>query len=158
MNLHVPHPWKGFRPWKRHSLVLLVAGFVYIATGVTFLLSDPTYDRREALHFALELMPIQGWGVVFILAGLLAIISSKWPPVSETWGYSVLTGLSAGWSAFYLTGIMFSTAPNGNLTGVLAWGLLAFMWWAISGLVNPPDRVEEEAWTPPTSPPYSSQP
>ena len=31
----------GLRPWRRHSLVVLVAGFAYIAIGATYLLAEP---------------------------------------------------------------------------------------------------------------------
>lgn len=131
------HPWKGIRPWKRHSLVLLVAGLVYILIGISYAFTDPTPSRLVALEFALHWCSFQVWGGVFILSGILSIVSSRWPPVSETWGYTVLTGLSAGWAGFYAVGVIFGDANVSNLSGTLSWGLLAFMWWAISGLVNP---------------------
>lgn len=137
MNLHVPHPWRGIRPWKRHSLVLMVAGLVYIAIGYSLFVTEPTETRVQALHFALLWWDFQVWGIVFAVCGGLAILSSRWPPVSETWGYTALTGLSAGWAGFYLMGILLYTSPWQNISGVLSWGLVAFMWWAISGLVNP---------------------
>lgn len=132
--------WKSFwgiRPWERHSLVLMVAGFSYIATGLTYITQEPTETRRIALEVALDKAPIEFWGGVFITCGILAIISSRWPPFTETWGYSVLTGLSGGWSATYITSVIFESSPATNLSGGLVWGLLAFMWWAISGLLNP---------------------
>lgn len=137
MTLHPGlHPWKNFRPWTRHSLVLFVAGAVYVAVGITFILADATPARKVALHYALELWSLDSWGAVFILAGALAILSSRWPPISKTWGYTVLTGLSAAWSAFYFFAIWFADAPTTNYSSVLSWALTAFMWWAISGLVD----------------------
>lgn len=135
--MSILHPWRGIRPWKRHSLVLFVAGIVYILIGFSDITTKPTHARQHALHFALEWWSIDVWGAIFMAAGLLSMISSRWPPISETWGYIVLTGLSAGWSAFYLVGILFSDSPLSNFSGVLSWGVIAFMWWAISGLVNP---------------------
>lgn len=133
------HPWRALRPWKRHSLVLMVAGLVYICIGFSYIFAEPTRAKTSALSVALSWMPFEAWGGVFIFAGLLSIMSSRWPPVSKTWGYMVLTGLSAGWSAFYWVGIVFENSSLSNLSGVLAWGLIAFMWWAISGLLNPND-------------------
>lgn len=130
--------WLGVRIWKRHSLVLLVAGLVYIMIGIAYLVTDSTPSRTESLKVALHWMSLGGWGWVFILSGLLAILSSRWPPFSETWGYTVLTGLSAGWAAVYLVGVI-GGAPAQGLSGAMSWGLLAFMWWAISGLINPED-------------------
>lgn len=129
--------WRGVRPHTRHSIVLSVAGLVYIGTGLLYIYTEPNAARVQALKVALHMMPMQGWGVVFIIAGLLALVSSRWPPASETWGYTSMTGLSAGWAGVYLSGIAVGGAPSQNLTGALVWGLVAFLWWAVSGLVNP---------------------
>jgi hypothetical protein len=127
----------GVRPWMRHSLVLTVAGLVYIAMGFNYILAVPTRNRELALQVALDKAPISFWGGVFIAAGMLSIISSRWPPVAEAWGYMVLTGLSLGWCVTYATGVLLLDSPAANLSGSLTWGLLAFLWWAVSGLVNP---------------------
>lgn len=129
--------WSGIRPWKRHSLVLMVAGLDYAAIGMSYILAEPTDTRQIALHYALQWFSFATWGWIFMLCGALAVISSRWPPVSETWGYTVLTGLSSGWALFYLTGVVLGDSPPTNLSGVMSWGLIAFMWWAISGLKNP---------------------
>lgn len=141
----MPHsqldPWRAVRPWERHSLVLLVAGLVYIAIGQSLITTDLQPARAVALKFAfnwfgLDLAP-EFWGWVFIVHGAAAIISARWPPISETWGYFLLTGLSAAWALFYLMGVLFGHSPPANISGTLSWGLIAFMWWAISGLLNP---------------------
>lgn len=119
----------------------MVAGLVYIGIGVSFVMAGNSEARNIALHYAFLLMPQQAWGCVFVAAGLTSVISSRWPPISETWGYIVLTSLSAGWAAFYAVGIIFYESPSTNFSGAMTWGLVAFMWWAISGLVNPPAVV-----------------
>lgn len=136
-HLDTTNRWRGIRSFERHSLVLSVAGAVYVLIGVSLILSDPTPSRIASLRYALRLLDFSQWGVVFIFAGLLSILSSRWPPISETWGYQALTGLSAGWACFYLTGVVFGDAPTQSLSGFLSWGLIGFMWWAVSGLVNP---------------------
>lgn len=146
---HILHPWRGIRPWKRHSFVLLIAGHFYIAVGLSYIIEEPQKGRDTALRYALNWWSFNIWGAVFIMAGLLAILSSRWPPISETWGYAILTGLSTGWGMFYLVGILFGHSPNSNITGFLVWCLLGFMWWGISGLANPSPRVS----IPPTPPP-----
>lgn len=125
------------RPFKRHSLVLMVAGVVYIVNGLTYMLTDPTPTRHQALIIAEKWFSLNTWGGVWVFVGLLAILSSRWPPIFESWGYMVLTGLAAGWSATYLTGILFYDSPLANISGALTWGLVAFLWWAVSGLLNP---------------------
>jgi hypothetical protein len=130
----------GLRPWKRHSLILMVVGILYVFIGFQYIVTEPPSIRQVSLEVVLQFAPIEFWGSVFILAGLLAMASSRWPPFTETWGYMVLTGLSAGWSTVYLTGILFLDSPSTNSSQVFIWGCLAFMWWAISGLLNP-DRT-----------------
>lgn len=136
----IPHSWKGIRPWTRHGLVLMVAGCVYILVGFSYVITEATGSREVALQFALEWLPKAGWGYIFISAGIMSIISSRWPPISETWGYSVLTGLSAAWASFYAVGVIFGDSPPTNLSSTLTWGIIAFLWWAISGLLNPEKR------------------
>lgn len=131
----------AIRPFKRHGLVLTVAGIAYILTGLTYILAEPTHNRKVALQIAFAWFPIEFWGSVFIVVGTLTIISSRWPKLSDSWGYALLTGLSLGWSATYLMGVIIEDSPISNLTGALNWGLLAFLWWAISGFVNPDKTV-----------------
>lgn len=136
-RMRIKREYWGFRPWKRHSTILMVVGILYVLIGFLYIVSEPSKGRERALAVVLQIAPVQFWGGLFMLAGTLAMISSKWPPISATWGYMVLTGLSAGWAATYLMSILFFNAPPVNSTQVLLWGILAFMWWAISGLLNP---------------------
>lgn len=129
--------WRGVRPIQTHSVVLMVAGLVYVAIGFTYLTANPTPSRIQSLKYALNWLSYNDWGFVFILVGALSILSSRWPPVSETWGYFVLTGQSSAWALFYAAGVIFGNAPSSNLAAVLSWGLIGFMWWAISRLANP---------------------
>lgn len=131
------NPFFGFRPWKRHSLVLMVAGLAYVFVGLSYIIPDPTNARQEALVIALKWASMDTWGTIFVACGLVTTLSSRWPPLAETWGYTVLTGSSAGLSATYLFGVMFFDSPANNLSGFMIWGLMGFVWWAISGLVNP---------------------
>lgn len=129
--------WWGLRPWKRHSTILMVVGFLFVLIGLGYAFSPPTEGRTNSLRVILQVAPIQVWGGMFVISGLLAMLSSRWPPLNNTWGYMLLTGISSGWSATYLTGWMFFGSPTANLGQCLVWGILGFMWWAISGLPNP---------------------
>jgi len=145
MSRNSRHAWRGMRKFERHSLVLAVAGTIYILIGISYLVAVPTPQRVDALHYALYVLPYNEWGWVFILVGLLALISSRWPPVSDTWGYQALTGQSVAWSSFYLFGVIFHGSSTSNFSAALLWGMLGFMWWAISGLVNPNNVVKVAA-------------
>lgn len=132
------------RPWKRHSLVLMVLGVVYVLIGITYAFSPMPPDRMLSLKAALLIMPMAWWGTCFIAAGGLGILSSRWPPASETWGYVALSSLSALWASFYVWGVLVYGAPAYTLSAALLWAGVAFLWWAISGLVNPTERSRTE--------------
>lgn len=144
---YTSRPWWSLRPWREHSLVLLVAGVVYMIIGISMFTSVATGNRTVALQFALAWWGWHVWGAIWIAAGLLAVVSTRWPRISESWGYAVLTGLSTGWAAMYLAGMWPGNAPPSNWAGFFSWGLTAFLWWAISRLTNP--YVEDESWTRP---------
>jgi hypothetical protein len=127
----------GLRPWKRHSTILAVVGFMFILAGFQYIFTSNTPGRERSLFVLLQIAPIQVWGGLLIIAGILAMLSTKWPPGAETWGYMVLTGLSSGWSATYLFGVIFFDAPVAAIGQSIIWAALAFMWWAISGFPNP---------------------
>lgn len=129
--------WWGLRPWKRHSTILLVAGVLYSLIGYQYIIAPPNKTRDDSLVVLLQIAPLWVWGMTFLVGGVCACISSRWPPFTEVWGYMVLAGLSGAWMATYLVGFFFYHAPQSGLSGALLWGLLAFMWWAISGLLNP---------------------
>ncbi|WP_248582611.1 hypothetical protein [Nocardioides sp. InS609-2] len=133
------HPLLALRPWRRHSLVLAVAGLVYILIGLVYILVPLTVDRSVALELALRVAPPQVWGGVWVIVGLLSLASTRWPPTSETWGYTSMSSLAALWAAIYALSMLFFGAPRTGVTAVAVWSLLAFMWWSISGLRNPDD-------------------
>lgn len=141
LRRHEYEQFRGLRPWQKHSQVVAVAGLVYAMYGVALTTIPPTDSRARGLELAIDWMPLQLWGVIWVAVGALALLSSRWPPASETWGYSAMAGLAALWSVFYLLGIIVFGAPMSGVAGTLVWGLVAFLWWGISGLRNPEDIV-----------------
>jgi hypothetical protein len=113
----------------------MVAGVLYVLIGLSYIFGRPNTLRDASIVVLLQLLPLYGWGIVFVVVGVLTCVSSRWPPFHESWGYTILTGLSSMWMAAYLTGFLFYHAQS--LSGAILWGLVAFMWWAISGLLNP---------------------
>lgn len=133
----------SFKPWDRHGVILVVAGITYIVMGWIYVFRDPTSSRAEALYFALHVMPLDAWGCGFILAGMTALMSSRWPNWPKTWGYVVLTGWSSAWSTFYFAGASLTDAKVVYFGSAAIWALLAFLWWAVSGLVSPPKEEQD---------------
>jgi hypothetical protein len=116
---------------------------MYIAFGLSLIETKLTFSREEGLQIALQWFPIEVWGMLWIAVGAMAILSSRWPPALERWGYMSLTGFTAGWASIYLFGIIFGTAPWTNASFVIVWTMVAFVWWGVSGLVDPPLPKEE---------------
>lgn len=127
------HKWV-FSPVTRHSLILMVAGFTLIATGVSFHKYIPGAPRWEALVVARNVMTLDSWGKVFMGAGVLVVLLAHWKDLARIWGYSVLTGICVGWATFYFVGSFFAPDPVTNLSLGCVWAFQGFVWWAISGL------------------------
>lgn len=123
--------------WTRHSLILLGAGAIYIGIGIGFLNAPPIVAKDPSLKVALQWLTVTQWGWVYIGAGIAAMISSLWPMGKKVWGYMMLTALSIAWGLFYAIAILFYGAPALSWISALIWGLLAFIWWAVSGLISP---------------------
>lgn len=133
----------SIRPWTRHSLILLVGGLIYIFIGISKILNGVQPERQEALTFALDMMPIESWGVVFVFLGLFSMLTSRWPSFTKTWGYAALTGFSLAWGLFHIEGIILTDASPESLSSGLLWLFVAFMWWAIGGLLDPASKRVE---------------
>lgn len=146
------HDWRHLRPWQRHSLVVGVGGIVYILVGAAYLSDEPPAARVASLHLAADVLPLRAWGIVWIVVGLGAVISARWPPASKKWGYSLLAALSVCWSAMYGIGWLISDAATTSLSGACVWGLVGFLWWGIAGLDNPDDVLamvaDPDRWRP----------
>lgn len=126
------------RPWQQHSNVLTVAGFVYITYGLIAVGTDWDPSRAGTLILVTH-TPALLWMFAWLGVGMLALISTRWPASSKTWGYTALAGLATWWSVVYATSTLLGADPARNVGGTLVWALVAYLWYAISGLVNPDD-------------------
>jgi len=134
--------WLILRPWRRHSLVLTISGFVYIIYGVNVSTWSLYGPRAQGVQVALDFINnMEFWGFMWIAIGTIAVISSRWPNMSEKWGYSALIGWAAGWSATYFAGLFVSGNSVAEAGGGLVWALVAYLWWSVAGLVNPDNII-----------------
>lgn len=123
--------------WTRHSIVLSVAGAIYVVIGLAFFLAPKGTDKAPSLKTAVRFLSLNGWGAVFVVCGVLALLAAFSTLGHKTWGYMVLTGLSSGWATLYVAAVVFEHAPVVSLISALTWTLLAFVWWGVSGLISP---------------------
>lgn len=128
--------WRLLKPWSRHSMILIIAGITYIVKGLAHARIPQSPEHEQVLYFALELMPYEKWGWVFIFVGLFTILSARWPAWTRTAGYTALTGWSAAWAAFYLVGIAHTPERLPYFSVAMTWAMVAFLWWSISGLID----------------------
>ncbi|QPL14681.1 membrane protein [Gordonia phage Schwartz33] len=129
--------WYHVKPWSRHGLILTTAGITYVAMGVMYASQPATELRSENLKLALEIMPYFWWGIGFVVVGGITIISARWPYAPKSLGYSVLTGWSTAWAGFHIFGGL-GTGNTAYVASGFSWAMVAFMWWAVSGLISPP--------------------
>lgn len=129
--------WGAYRPWDRHSAIMMGGGVAYVAIGLNYIFDTQPESRTEAMIYALRIMPFTGWGIGFAIVGILAFLSAIWPNLERAWGYVVLTGWSAAWSSFWFAGSLLTDAKIACLTSGAVWALLGFLWWGVSGLISP---------------------
>ena len=125
------------RHWTRHSLVLTVAGLIYIGIGYAFIVSPGYVGKDPSLKSALRLLTLDQWGYVYMSTGLFAMVAAFSPIGKKTWGYMILTSISSAWAMLYVISVVSGGAPRITLLSSLIWLLLAFIWWAVSGLLSP---------------------
>lgn len=139
-SLHLRTPrWYHVKPWDRHGLVLMTAGFSYILIGAAFVFSEDSPTRLAMFHSVYRGLPYSWWCVGFMVVGAISVISSRWPSKPRTLGYATLTGWTAGCSGLYVFGGLFTGSTGYLVTGFM-WAVMGFLWWAISGLFCPPDE------------------
>lgn len=146
-RLHRAKQWSKehlrFRPWTVHSPTLFMGGLIHILIGYSYLFLEHAGPRFRALTTALHVAPIEFWVSVFIVAGILTMLSSVWPRSSERWGYIVLAGIDSGWAAVYISSIFVAdVVVRESLAIGLSWGLFAFVWRSISRLSDPAQIME----------------
>lgn len=132
--------WTQVRPWDRHGLILLIAGLTYILIGVAYMVSEDPYVDQDQLRLALYIAPYFVWYVGFIVVGVIAMVSSRWPSTTRPIGYAALTAWSTAWAGFHIIGGLSQPINVTYIVGGLMMGMLGFLWWAISALICLPNE------------------
>lgn len=114
-----------------------MAGLIYIGIGYGFISAPGYVGKDPSLHSALRLMSMDSWGIVHIVCGVLASVAAFSPIGRKAWGYMILTAISSVWAALYTVSVFTGGAPRLTFLSSLIWLLLAFIWWAVSGLLSP---------------------
>lgn len=131
--------WTHLRPFEKASRVLVLAGIIYVVIGWQYL-GHVHADRLRGLQVALWFAGghVKLWGWVWIIVGLSAMLSARWPYFSARWGYTALSGLAAVWFLQYLTGWIILGLPAPIVAAATcSWALIAMFWVVVADAVNP---------------------
>ena len=131
--MHTPSPSR----WNQHSLILIAGGTYMMSIGWSYLFSAISVLRYRSLSVALNILPLEWWGGIFMAVGIAAWLFALVFKRKQVWGFTLLTGLSAAWGTVYILAIKEPPNVDFQVTQALMWYLLAIVWWGVAGLVSP---------------------
>ena len=122
---------------RRGAFQLLFAG-VYLVVGYSFFANPGGGLRQAQLRWVTDLLPLEQFAVLWIIAGLIAAVSAFKCRPSDWIGFSALVFAPAVWGALFLIG---------GLTGTLSAFTSAAVYWLfaaapmiVSGMQGERDR------------------
>lgn len=140
--VNLPHlPKSDKHPLKRigqRGQVLLLLGSIYFLAGAGFYLNadDPGYTTTFA--FPLRFAPMEFWGGIFAMVGVIAAVAAFWNIGRDVWGFAALVCWSSLWSCAAL-GTFFVNNVNRAWVTFLVWGAFAGVVAIVSGMRGPDD-------------------
>lgn len=134
------------KPFGVRGLVLSTLGVLWVLIGVSGLtvglspLSVLTIDYMLDELFFLNTVTVSA---AWIATGIMGIITSRWPPYQDSWGFFFLAPMPMFWALLHLVGAIF----HGPILGVLVtvvYAVMCVLLWGIS-------KLEDPSMTPPNS-------
>lgn len=125
----------------RRGAILLCYGVVWAIIGYGQI-TAPAPDLR-GLRLLLQMMPLDVWGWIWVVSGLIAIVSAWLPPEKDWPGFLALPLMVLPWTVSYLLAWILGDYPRGWLASVV-WGAIAAPVLVVAGWREPPrpKRVE----------------
>jgi di/tricarboxylate transporter len=125
----------------RRGAILLCYGVVWAIIGYGQI-TAPAPDLR-GLRLLLQMMPLYAWGWIWVVSGLIAIVSAWLPPEKDWPGFLALPLMVLPWTVSYLLAWILGDYPRGWLAAVV-WGAIAAPVLVVAGWREPPrpKRVE----------------
>ena len=123
------------RALGRRGAILLCYGTVWALYGYAQIVS-PQPDQR-GLTAALELMPLDAWGALWVAIGIVALVSA-WLPQGRDWvAFLLLPLMVVPWIVSYLIAWIVGDFPRGWVA-TLVWAAIAVPVWVVAGWREPP--------------------
>jgi len=128
----------------RRGAILLCYGIVWAIIGYGQITS-PAPDLR-GLRLLLQMMSLDAWGWLWVISGLIAIVSA-WLPQGKDWpGFLALPLMVLPWAVSYLLAWIIGDFPRGWVATVV-WGAIAAPVLVVAGWREPPRPKRLESST-----------
>jgi hypothetical protein len=102
----------------RRGAFLLLISAAWLLLGVAYLTTGTA--TRPGLVLPLALMPIEAWGVVWVVCGLAGAISAFLRgPGQDTVGFLAVEAIATVWGLSYLGGWLIGSYSRGWITGAI---------------------------------------
>ncbi len=128
LSRHTPLRQAFRRPWPGtlRGLILWQFGWAFIILGgINYLATTIPEPNRTYLSFALDFAPARLYGWIFIVAGVLAIVSAYCHFDRDRWGYLLTSVLAGSWATVYVCGWLFYDASPRSIGAGVIWFLFA---------------------------------
>lgn len=124
------------RAFRRRRAFLIVFGAAYLLIAKSLIDRDISPAARHAFRFALGLMPIGGWALVWLTCGFLALADATITRHGrDVIGYAAATIAPIAWSVVYLAAWLQGAAHEWE--HALLYGLIAAAVLIVSGMPDP---------------------
>lgn len=125
------HPTGG--PW---GAGLFLIGLAEFALGINYVSATPA-DLRAALSWINTVIPISGWALLWLSAGLYSMVRALCPPQRHVDMLPAIAVITL-WSGMYGAYWLLIDADSREWTTSVAWGALAAVLMSFGRCVNPP--------------------
>ena len=125
----------------RRGAILLSYGTVWALYGYGQLISPPA--AQPGLTLALQMLSITVWAWLWIVTGVLAVVSAFVPQGVDWFGFVALVLIVLPWMTSYLASWALGDFPRGWVAAAV-WGVIAVPVIVVAGWREPlrPKRVE----------------
>lgn len=121
---------------------LLLFGFVFALIGMSYCTAEPDAPVRHSMSWMPSWSPIWVCGLLWLAAGLVAIVCAFFPLPRDRFGFQALSAICAGWVVAYLIAWGVGTNPRGWVSAVV-FACMAGAVLVVSGMPNPIPRRPE---------------
>lgn len=129
---------------RRGAFQLLFAG-VYLIVGFSFLTTPSSGSRQAALRWLTGFVPLEPFAALWIVAGLLGVVSAFLCRPRDWFGFAALVFAPAVWGALFFIGGL--TGSFTAFTSAAVYWLFAAAPMIVSGMQGPTDRDRRKIQT-----------